>query len=277
MIVAHNKNVKLTRENHMNIKHLVKYSLSIAALAVAAIAAPAHADVFQDFQITQGGVTFTADKISGSYSEIFTVTSPTTFSTSAYSNLNGFTSNEGMVAVLPNKINSSYGLYATFTATGNILNGGTSFQGLTGVINLYKDAFKNDVATGLALPGTGGLDIIRTHEGDDKLLASTSTLLFGAGHNFPGSTTAANGDFSLTFTNFELTEAGKKYFVSPLPFYSQFTIDGNFSSFTLPSVGSSSSLITGATNVFFVPEPGMAALFGIALLGFGFSRRRSAK
>jgi hypothetical protein len=29
--------------------------------------------------------------------------------------------------------------------------------------------------------------------------------------------------------------------------------------------------------VFFVPEPDMVALFGIALLGFGFSRRRSAK
>lgn len=262
----------------MNIKNVIKHSFSVAAVAIAAIAVPAHADVFPDFQITQGSTTFTADKISGSYTEIFTVTSPTTFSTSAYSNLNGFTSNDGTVSVLPNTINSAYGLYATFTATGNILNNGANFQGLTGTINLYRDNFRDGLATTLALPGTGGQEIILTRNADDELLASTSTLLFGSGHNFPGATNAANGDFSLTFDNFLLTAAGNAYFSGPAnPFYKQFTIDGNFSSFTLPEVGSSNSRITGANNVFFVPEPGMTALFGIALLGFGFSRRRSAK
>jgi hypothetical protein len=261
---------------NMNIKHLVKYSLSVAALAVAAIAVPAHADVFLDFKVTQANTTFTADKISGSYTELFTVTGANTFSTSAYSKLTGFLSNDGTVTLSPNNINATYGLYATFTATGNILNGGANFEGTSGVVKLYKDNFTNaSEVTGLALPTIGGAEILRTNAGDDNLLASTSTLLFGSGHNYPGGTTAANGDFSLTFDNFLLTSFGKDYFSSPNPFFEQFTIDGNFSSFSVPTTGS--SIITGANNVFFVPEPDMVALFGIALLGFGFSRRRSAK
>jgi hypothetical protein len=129
--------------------------------------------------------------------------------------------------------------------------------------------------TGFALPSVGGQPIVLTNNSDDLLLASTSTFQFGSGHNFPGGAQAANGDFSLTFNDFSLTSDGEAYFVSPTPFYLQFTIDGNFGSFPLPGVGSSTTgPITGATNVTFVPEPGMVGLFGIALLGLGLTRRR---
>jgi PEP-CTERM motif len=259
---------------YMN-KVLPKRSLSVVALAVAAFAAPAHADVFQDFQITAAGKTFIADKISGNYSEILTQTSATTFTTTAYSNLTGFTSNDGMVAVVPNNIGSAYGLYATFTATGNVLNNGSTFQGTTGSVTLYRDNFAGGVATTLALPSAGGGAVVRGNAGDDEILATSTKFTTGEGHNFPGATTAANGDFSLNFSDFTLTQAGRGYFTSPNPFFfMQFTIDGNFSSFPLPGVGGSTT-ITGADNIFFaVPEPTSIALLGLGLAGLGLSRRR---
>lgn len=258
----------------MNIKQLVKSSLSVAALAVAAIAVPAHADVFQDFTVTYGSSTINADKITGGYSEIFTLTSATTFATSAYATLPVFYKNEGKDFA---GVSANYVLYATFTATGNIIGDGSSFQGTTGTINVFLD--KMTTQTGLSLPSVGGTAINRTNTGDDLLLASTSNLQFGTGHNFPGGTQAANGDFSLTFNDFLLTQDGKDYFINPAPFYLQLTIDGNFGSFPLPdfSKPNPSSIITGAANVTFVPEPGMLGLFGIALLGLGLTRRRQVK
>lgn len=258
----------------MNIKHLVKYSLSVAALAVAAVSAPAHADIFQDFTVTYGGSTIKADKITGGYSEIFTVTSETTFATSAYATLPVFYKNEGKDFA---GVSTNYLLYATFTATGNIVGGGSSFQGTTGTINVFLDKLTN--LTDLSLPSVGGAEITRTNKLDDLLLASTSTFKFGTGHNFPGDTNAANGDYSLTFDNFLLTQDGKDYFTSPVPFYLQLTIDGNFGSFPLPDFSNPnpSSIITGAANVTFVPEPGMLGLFGIALLGLGLTRRRQGE
>lgn len=262
------------RENIMNIKNILKSSVSAFALA-AAVAVPAHAEVFQDFTVTYEGKTVTADKITGGYTEIFTVTSPTTFATSAYATLNSFYQNEGTVFV-PNFSGATYGLYATFVATGNIVDNGSTFEGTSGTINLYLDKYVGGPTT-LSLPGTGGSQIGRgPNAGDDQLLASTSSFQFGSGHNFPGATQAANGDFSLTFTDFLLTPEGESYFIAPVPFYLQFTIDGNFGSFPLPSLNGSST-ITGAANVTFVPEPGMTALFGIALLGLGMARRRQRK
>lgn len=261
---------KLTRENVLNIKSLLKAGVAAVAFAAAA-AVPVHAEVFQDFTVTYGGTTITADKITGGYYEVFTVTGPTTFATSAYATVNSFYANEGADFV-PNLSGATYGLYATFVATGNIVGDGTSFQGTTGTINLYLDKYVGGPTT-LALPGAGGSEIIRGKTGDDLLLASTSSFQFGSGHNFPGSTQAANGDFSLTFTDFSLTADGAAYFIAPNPFYLQFTIDGNFGSFPLPGINGSSN-ISGASNVTFVPEPGIIALFGIALLGLGLTRRR---
>jgi hypothetical protein len=269
MVVAERYERKLTRENVVNIKSLLKTGVSAVALA-AAVAVPAHAEVFQDFTVTYGGHTVTADKLNGGYSEIFTLGAGNTFKTSAYATLGQFFKNEGLDFV---DFTEGYRLYATFTATGNILDGGATFQGTTGKIALFLDPLKN---TTLGLPGVGGAPINVGNVDDDIPLASTSTFQFGSGHTFPGNSQNANGDYSLTFTDFLLTSAGKDYFIAPVPFYLQLTIDGNFTNFPPPDANGN-SVFNGGANVSFIPEPSMVGLFGIALLGLGLSRRRQRK
>lgn len=275
----------------MNIKITFKKALAGVAVAAAAIAAPVHAE-FLDFTVNENGVpvvpaafqpllsTFVADKISGQYNEVFTVTGPGTFATAAYTTLGIFSKNEGANAIQGNALNTVYQLYATFSATGNITNAGAGFQGTTGTINLYLDSFRSGVAgggvTGLTLPANGLGAVGRTNTADDYLIASTSTFNFGQGHNNPGNQNQANGDFSLNFTDFVLTAIGQNYFVAPNPFYMNVTIDGNFGTFPLPGLNGSAN-ITGASNAFFVvPEPGMLALMGIGLFGLALKKRRRA-
>src|SRR5207253_10238765 len=142
-----------------------------------------------------GGPSFTADKITGAYQEVFTLTSPTTFATTAFASLTTFTANEGT----PPPVFVTNNLYALFTATGNVLGGGSTFQGTTGQVQLWRD---NGPQTTFTLPASAPGSVTTANASTDTLLASTSSFLFGEGHNFPGALTAANGDFSLNFTNF---------------------------------------------------------------------------
>ena len=281
--------------------HIFKKLGTAAAIAAIGFSGAASAaGIFQDFKVDETAVysaangnsnaattaleaviaqNFTADKVTGSYAEIFTVTGPTTFATSAYANLTGFSSAGGTVGVSPAGIGALYGLYATFTATGNILGAGTSFAGTSGEVKLYLDPFLGvgGAVTTKTLPGVGGGAVVLGNDADDILIASTSSFTSGEGHNFPGSLGGANGDFSLIFDQFLLTTAGAAYFYDPDPFHLRLVLDGNFGSFAIPNVNGS-AIITGAANAFFaLPEPSTLALAGIALLGFaGASRRRSS-
>lgn len=280
-----------------------KTTLTLMALAMStAMMTSAEAATFQDFKVDETWINdswanpvagaleplfknFEADKISGRYSEIFSVTAPGKFAVTAIADFGNYSSNDGLNNVAPIGLGSMYGLYGVFIGTGNISADGKTFTGLTGDMALYIDNYNTNSLGGdvtvKPLPAFGGINPIpfTTNFADDILLASTSTLVGGTGNNFPGQVNAANGDFSITLTDLNLSAAGKKYFYSPDPFHMVITFDGNFSSFDIPAPGSSTvNPITGAANIFYekVPEPETLALLGIGLLSMTAGFRRKA-
>lgn len=250
----------------MNIVTSIKRSLSILALAAASFAAPAHAELYLDFNVDQGGTGFVADKMVFGYQEILTIDNGSTFKTSAVAAGPVFLGEEATVPV-----GFDLKVYAIFTASGQVVDNGGKFVGTSGSIQLFLDKGNRSMFT---LPAIGGAPINVVNGETDVLLASTNTFKFGSGSLRPGSITEANGDFTLTFNDLVLTTDGIAYFTAPSPFYKELTIDGNFSSTEPINLNGTSSIIKGAANVFFVPEPSAVALFGIALLGLGLSRRR---
>lgn len=262
---------------------------SFLATAIAALvltAGVAKAEVLPDFQVQEGAIsgvshTFTADKLTGPYAEKFTVTSVDgfgngTFISSAYFTIQGFSKNDGANAVAPVQLNSMYGLYGIFNASGTISGIGTStvtFTGSTGSFSLYSDAYAGGVSTTLGFVGLNATTL--ADSADDKLLASTSTVQSGAGSIHPG--TLNKGDFAIVFGDLVLSALGAQYFFDPSPFYVTAKATGQLDTFDL-SAGTTTDL-TGSVDIHFnVPEPGTIALVGVALLAVGgVARKRMTK
>ena len=248
----------------MKIKTLVK-SLALTAGLAATFAS--HAD-FLDFQVDEspyGGEVVTADKLNGGFTEIITFDDEGGFMVSAFASMNQLFGNDGTAnsSQIGSVIGANYNLYATFTATGTVMTPGamgsnSSLSAQTGSFTLYLDPEQD----------TSALDVeslTLSNNSDDIELGSSNSignnvgLLFGFG-----------GVFDFMFNEFELTQQGDTYFVSPKPFYMFVNVDGDFD--TIPLEGQQT--ITGDVSAVFIPEPSTLAILALGLIGVGATRRR---
>jgi hypothetical protein len=268
-----------------------KFSKSLVAVAVAAVSmfasATASADQFNPFVVQKPGTTgtgtttnpnqFTADKITGNYSEVITFDGRN-FEVSLKWEAGQFVTNNGNDQVKKTGLNESYGLYALYTAKGTVsINaaGDTLFNFTPGTGNLavFLDA---NADTSFTAPTEGGLAFGLADNGDDVKLADGDALrgqgLLRTTSQNCGTTAGIEcGSFGAKST-FELTDFGKTFFIKPDPFYQFSFQSGQLNNF----VPTGTVNINGSLDVVFsdVPEPASVGLLGLGLLGLGAARRR---
>lgn len=267
---------------------------SIAAASLFGTAAHAQTEPqFNTFEVDYAGFNFTADKMTGNYTEVATFTpnagdaTSGTFSVSLLWNAGQFVTGGGNTAVLGTGLNNTdnpngYGLYALYTAAGTfgIENGRNTFRFAegSGALAMYLDV---GLDTTFTRPGDGTSAFDRASAGDDRLLARGEPLS-GTGVLDPSLPTCgpngiACGLFGAT-SDFNLTGFGPNFFTSPNPFYTMSFQSGQLNTFR--PVGT--QVINGSLDVVFsepgeVPEPASVGLLGLGMLGLYAARRRNKK
>lgn len=268
-------------------KHILALSM-VAALGSSNAFAAA---VYPDFVVNEAPASgktniFTADKITGNYTETAKFTATTantgTFSLALLFDVQGFAKNDGTAAVAPLYLNGfepdGYKMYGLYTAGGSYVTTGanTHFTFNSGTMALWADKNSN---TTFIDPKDGVSPILAAAASatDDDLIGFGSTGVNGDGDLLPTNQSCIVGNNCGSFgvnVDFALTAFGKTYFTSPVPFYNIAFNSGVLNNFDVAGVQD----INGVMNITFnrVPEPASLALIGIGLMGLGFQRRKVA-